>query len=104
LRLRRDEISFTDHVAVASLELEAPAGSLDHLKCTLVKPLVVKKTQQDDVIPFGGAPIDPVLDVMALCSMGRHTAPGEAAKAIPYLDCAAQRRRDRPAGTSDVNR
>ena len=64
--LRRDEISITDHVAVAGLEFEAPAWSLDDLESTFVESLVMEKTQQDDIVPLGWTSVDPVFDVMTL--------------------------------------
>jgi hypothetical protein len=104
LGFRRDEISLTDHVPIAAHEFEASTRSLDDPECAFVKSLVMKETQQDDVVTHGGASVDPVLDVMTLCSMGRHTAPGEAAEAVPYLDGSAQRCRNRPAGPSHIDR
>jgi hypothetical protein len=91
-------------VPIAAHEFEASTRSLDDPECAFVKSLVMEETQQDDVVTLGGASVDPVLDVMAFCSMGRHTAPGEGAETVPYLDGSAQRRRNRPAGTSDINR
>jgi hypothetical protein len=45
--LRRDEISLTDHVAVAGLEFESSAWSLDHLESTSMESLMMEKTQED---------------------------------------------------------
>src|ERR1700694_534168 len=63
-----------------------PIGSLSNAKCHGVMPSMMEPAQEQEVVEVRSATQRPVLVVMRLRAMRRHTTTWEAAEPIAYME------------------
>jgi hypothetical protein len=87
--------------SVRTAEFEGAVGHALDLEPLLVDGAVMPAAEQGEIGQRRGPTLRPVADVMALSDT--HAAPREGASAIPALEGAPQRRRDRPGTRPDLD-
>jgi hypothetical protein len=100
-RHRRRRRNLEQGPAVGSPEPARAIGLSIDLVALLVDRAMVSSAEQREVRERSRAPLRPMADVMPLAE--REPAAREAATAVSVMECAPQRRRDRPSSRPDLH-
>ena len=85
----RIQLACADDMAIVRLEDEPGRGHSNYVP-TVVKAMVMKVAQENEVVAVGRTAVGPVLQVMRLRSIGRHTAARKTAEAVSHFESSTQ--------------